>query len=65
MEMDLQEGGSTLALVRQNIVEALYSMLDWKMEWNGGMDCGMDYGFYIFHSNTQLYYVAMCLLTYS
>jgi len=28
MEMDLQGGGSTVALVRQNIVEALYSMLD-------------------------------------
>jgi len=33
------------------------------LDWNGGMDYGMDYG--IFHSNTQLYSVAVYLLTYS
>ena len=36
-------------------------MLDWK----GGMDYGLDYGIYIFHSSTQLYCVVICLLTYS
>ena len=35
-------GRSTLAVVRQNIVEVLYLMLDWKMDWN----CGMDYGIF-------------------
>ena len=40
-------------------------MLDWKMDWNCGMDYGMDCEIYIFHSNTQLYFVAICLLTYS
>ena len=40
-------------------------MLDWKMDWNGGLGYGMDYGIYITHSNTRLYYVAICLLTYS
>ena len=35
-------------------------MLDWKMDWYGGVDYGMDYGIY---SNTQLYCVAICLLT--
>ena len=39
-------------------------MLDWKMDWYGGIDHGMDYGIYISHSNTQLYCVAICLLTY-
>ena len=36
-------GGSTLALVRQNIVRYT-SMLDWKKDWYGGIDYGMDYG---------------------
>ena len=54
-------GGSTSALVRQNIVRYT-SMLDWKMDWYGGIDYGMDYGIY---SNTQLYCVAICLLTFS
>jgi len=40
-------------------------VLDWKMDCNGGMDYGMDYGIYIFNSNIQLYCVAICLLTYS
>ena len=35
------------------------------LDWNGGMDYGMDYEIYIFHSNTQLYCVAIFLLTYS
>ena len=39
------------------------------MDWNGrmeyGMEYGMNYGIHIFHSNTQLYCVAICLLTYS
>ena len=54
-------GGSTLALVGQNIVRYT-SMLDWKKDWYGGIDYGMDYGIY---SNTQLYCVAICLLTFS
>ena len=33
-------------------------MLDWKMDWNGGLDYEMDYGIYIFHSTTQLCFVA-------
>ena len=33
-------GGSTSALVRQNIVRYT-SMLDWKMDWYGGIDYGM------------------------
>jgi len=44
-------------------------MLNWKMDWNGGMkfgmEYGMDYGIYIFHGNAQLYCVAVCLLAYS
>ena len=44
-------------------------MLDWKMDWNGemqyGMEYGVDYGITFFHSNIQLYCVAICLLTYS
>ena len=51
-------GGSTLALVRQNIVEVLYLYAGLE---NGlvcsGIDYGMDYGVY---SNTQLY----CLFAY-
>jgi len=35
------------------------TMLDWKMDWYGGIDYGMDYGIY---SNIQLYCVAICLL---
>ena len=31
----------------------------------GGIDYVMDYRIYIFHSNTRLYCVAICLLTYS
>ena len=31
-------GGSTQALVRQSIVERYTSMLDWKMDWNGGLE---------------------------
>ena len=53
------------------------SMVDWKMDWNGGMDYGMDIWEWtvkwtmeykkalIFNSNTQLHLVAICLLTYS
>jgi len=43
-------------------VEALY--LHAGLE-NGVEYGGLDYGIYIFHSNTQLYCVAICLLTYS
>jgi len=37
------EGGSTLALVGQNIVVVLYPILVWKMNWNGGMDYRKNY----------------------
>jgi len=33
-------------------------MLDWKMDWNGRMEYGVDYGIYNFHSNTQIYCLA-------
>ena len=54
-------GGSTLALVRQNIVEVC-----WTGKWTGIVEwSSMDYGLYIFHTHTQLYCAAICLLTYS
>jgi len=34
-------------------------MLDRKMDWNGGMDYGIEKKNF-FHSNTQLYSVAIC-----
>ena len=43
-------------------------MLDWKMDWYGGIDYEMDYGteFTFFIAiNAQLYFAAICLLSYS
>jgi len=40
-------------------------MLDWKMDWNGGLVYGMDYGIFIFHSTTKLCFVANQLMSSS
>ena len=40
----LQRRQSTLALVRQSIVEVLYLCARLEMGWNGGMEHGTEYG---------------------
>jgi len=57
-------GENHLALVRRNHDSrgVIPFILDWKIDWYGGIDYGMDYGIYI---NTQLCCVDICLLTYS
>jgi len=35
------------------------------MDWNGGLDYGLDYGIDIFHSTTQLCFVANKLIASS
>ena len=63
----LRVGSSTLALVRQIIVEALYinagtgkwtGMVEWTMEWTREFKIKTH-----FHSNTQLYCGAICLIS--